>query len=176
MIQIRKNTFETNSSSVHTICISNEDYINSNSVSVSIEFYRKHGLPCKLGQFGWESSVIDYADNKLSYLYTAIKELNGWYISEYGKPLYDFNYIENTLNELGVDLYYPENDYDYYYVDHAYDTKEFLDYIYEDKSHLINFIFNNNSIIFTGNDNSDYYVDANSDKIPENCTVFEKGN
>ena len=27
MIQIRKNTFETNSSSVHTICISNEDYI-----------------------------------------------------------------------------------------------------------------------------------------------------
>ena len=76
---------------------------------------------------------------------------------------------------LKIKLIYEKSDF--YYVDHAIETKDFIDYIYEDKNHLINFIFSGNSVIFTGNDNDDDgYVDANSEDIPENCTVFEKYN
>ncbi len=59
MIQIRKGTFETNSSSTHSICISKEPVT---KYPKSIHFY--------LGRYGWEQdTVVDTA----SYLYNSHK-------------------------------------------------------------------------------------------------------
>ena len=57
-VVIRKNTFETNSSSVHTICIAKEPVNNFQGSKIFFE----------LDDFGWEFASV----NKADYLYTAI--------------------------------------------------------------------------------------------------------
>ena len=95
MLQVRKGVFETNSSSVHTICISNEKL--STSTNPFIDTYKKYGMKCKLGQFGWSADCIDYESGKLSYLYTAITEIND--SCDCDKSLYDFSYVENVFKD-----------------------------------------------------------------------------
>ena len=59
--QIRKNVFETNSSSTHAICISkNNDYKKRDYINFEI------------GEFGWEFDVYGDVYSKASYLITAI--------------------------------------------------------------------------------------------------------
>lgn len=64
MIQIRKNVFETNSSSCHSVSISKGVETNNNLQVIDGEVF------CQAGEFGWE--IVDYNDaqTKLDYLIT----------------------------------------------------------------------------------------------------------
>ena len=58
MKQVRRNVFETNSSSTHSICIS--------KAPVTAGKY----IHFRIGEYGWENDCVNIAD----YLYTAILE------------------------------------------------------------------------------------------------------
>lgn len=72
MKQIRKNIFETNSSSTHSVSIANPklnydqliDYVNPDDNMIHIQF----------GEFGWGYDEYEDAYNKLAYLLTMILE------------------------------------------------------------------------------------------------------
>ena len=173
MLQIRKGVFETNSSSVHTICISTNDYI-TDSMRDSIEMYKEYGMPCVLGEFGWDEDTVSYNTSRLSYLYTTITQLNECYKNNDNYNKYSWNYVTDVFDELGIELHY-DNSNEWYGIDHVTETIEFLDYIYENKCHLISFIFNDDSCVYTGNDNEENYTDE-KDIDTSNLILFCKGN
>ena len=61
MINVRQNLFETNSSSVHAICIAKDN-----------NYYIPKSLHFAFGEFGWETEVLTNPESLASYLYTAI--------------------------------------------------------------------------------------------------------
>lgn len=66
MFKIRKGCFETNSSSTHTIIVSDRD----------VDYDSKFVI-FSIGEFGWEMGVIDDSWGRASYFYTAACELAG---------------------------------------------------------------------------------------------------
>ena len=58
MVKIRKGMFETNSSSTHTIIVTDQKTEPGNLVDFAI------------GEFGWEFERLNTIDEKASYLYT----------------------------------------------------------------------------------------------------------
>lgn len=148
MIQIRKNVFETNSSSTHSIAIPNHKLAEYPRV---VHF--------GIGGFGWSFEEVNPAD----YLYTAI--LAYYYHPEereeklnYLKDVLDRHNILYTMQEPKFETW-PEEfpgevwlDTDCGYVDHAGELSEFLEAVFKDEDTLLNFIFN--GLVFTGNDNS----------------------
>lgn len=82
---IRRNTFETNSSSCHTLVLLAKDFpqTQSNSTTISLE----------LDEFGWGFDIITYSHNKLNYLFT--------YVVNYGSSDEKKVFIDKLLK------YYP---------------------------------------------------------------------
>lgn len=142
MIQIRKGTFETNSSSTHSICISKE-YVEPG------DFISFH-----LGNFGWADDKVSAAD----YLYTAILTMDDWeekldrlksILDDYGVK-YDFE--KPKLNHYdcghGLEGYYLENGS----IDHACEVWPFVDEVLSDEDLLMRLLFGD-SFVYTGSDN-----------------------
>lgn len=140
MRQIRSGVFETNSSSVHSLCIQ----------KAPVEF--KNGV-CYFepGEFGWENDAVNPGD----YLWTAI-----WYFNDGDTD--EINRWMQKIAGLGArrgrecrfkmpvsDEYGPE-----YYIDHAYELMDFLERADRDEDFLERFIFGKDSVVYTGNDNS----------------------
>ena len=152
--QIRRSVFETNSSSTHAICISKGDYNIINHIDFDV------------GDFGWECETYRTLHSKASYLITAILDLDKETSDNYLNKLTDIldnNGIEYTLPELKVGSYeYGEKTVYYYdidgYIDHASETKEFLDAVLLDSNTLFRYLFGD-SMIITGNDNDDDFRD-----------------
>ena len=73
MIQIRYGTFETNSSSTHSLTLRPNYSLEPNYLRVFKDGY----IHVELGEFGWE--IENYTDqyHKLSYLLTMIQYFNG---------------------------------------------------------------------------------------------------
>lgn len=165
MINIRKGIFETNSSSVHSICISkNKDY----DIPKSFHF--------ALGEFGWENEWYSDSRNLGAYLYTAIV---------YGK-FYDVekfkNHIYKTLGKYGCECTFEEPRYnkEWHYlengcIDHVDETQDFVNTVMRSEKKLLRFLFGD-SFIITGNDNEDEYYDVVSEYNSKDYEVFEKGN
>lgn len=147
MIQVRKGVFETNSSSVHAICISNKPVVGV-AVSKTVSIYPE--------EFGWENSVYHDFDSKLSYLSAAINE---------DTVLRDR--FEKLLNELGITQvgYILNNDgwFPWGYIDHNHDTVYFVDFVLFDKQHLYQFLFSSDSYVRTGNDNDNHTPEEPAD-------------
>lgn len=144
-LQIRKNVFETNSSSTHAICISKEKY--TGSLPNHITFSH--------GEFGWEFGEYHETEYKASYLYQAICDCN---IGEDRKKKLDI--IIKYLGEYGISCDFVPNKNKKIgdgYIDQAEDTLEFVNSVLSSKERLITYLFGD-SFIVTGNDNSyDYY-------------------
>ena len=181
MRQIRKNVFETNSSSTHSICISKAPVTH---------MYKIH---FHIGKFGWANDCVDTPD----YLYTAILEQgNADELLEQLKDILDRHSIEYEFEEPN---YGTSSDgrykwLEYGYVDHAYETREFIDAVLTDEDLLMRCLFGNGSCVYTGNDNQDddpsgcniadavyYDWDAEEEKPnpyhdPEHYDYFYKGN
>lgn len=191
--QIRKNVFETNSSSTHAICISkNNDYEKGDCIKFEI------------GEFGWEFDVHEDIHSKASYLITAIlgrsKDFADEKIAQL-KEILDRNNIEykfpEELNIYSYDWngkvcsYYDINGY----IDHVDGTEDFVNAVLSDDDTFMRYMFGD-SFIVTGNDNDnepfcDYMYEYLGEEetnwgaykqyggIKEefkNYEVFEKGN
>lgn len=157
---IRKGVFETNSSSVHTLTICKDS---NRSYPQSLYLYSM--------DFGWEEHDYTDAAIKASYIYTYLKNC----VNDDSR----LDLFIQTLRDAGVNVNVEEDDgiidREWHCIDHYEDLSDFMDAIFSDKELLLDFIFNPNSELVTGNDNCcdmDYLKREASD----NLLVFEKGN
>lgn len=147
--QIRRSTFETNSSSTHAICITKTD-VNKSNFPNYVDF--EHG------EFGWE--VDEYWDlhSKASYLYQAICDCC-YDRDDMKKEMLDK--IEETLGKYGITCSFePDKDkvWGDGYIDHGGETIDFVNAVLEDEDKLLRYLFGD-SLVVTGNDNDDGYRD-----------------
>jgi hypothetical protein len=158
MKTIRKNVFETNSSSVHAICISSEKETINVPKNINVQ----------IGEFGWEFDKLSTYYEKLSYLYTGLCCFN---------DIEKIEVLKEYFNVENIDVEYESPKYDDYlqngYIDHYDELGDFINFVMSDKEILFNFLFSNKSYILTGNDNADREI-----KVREKYKhkVFRKGN
>ena len=147
MKQTRRNVFETNSSSTHSICI-------SKTPVTAGEF-----IHFRIGEFGWENDCVD----TVGYLYTAILCMHDSYkLLERLKAILDNYKVEYDFEEPEYDDGYLMNGY----IDHSYNTREFIDAVLSDDDMLIRCLFGPDSCVYTGNDNQDPH--------PAGCNIAEE--
>lgn len=148
--KVRKSVFETNSSSTHSMCIPND------SLSASFEF------PCTLivtrKSYGGEFHVLDIPEDKASYFYSALltkfaddkETLESWK-----------NHFVKVLEKAGVFAFFDDynvyrlkdDNYDFPFNNFSFNNytfDQFLKFIKSDEN-LLNFIFNPNCFVVTGN-------------------------
>lgn len=141
MLQIRTSVFETNSSSTHSICISKNP----------VDAYGK-SINFNLGYYGWEYDECCASD----YFYTAI--LCAYGIEEREQKL---KQLKDILDSYNVSYIFEEPKLDSWgnydcYIDHSYETREFVEKVLSDEDMLMRLLFNNNSVVYTGNDNEEF--------------------
>lgn len=161
MRKIRRDVFETNSSSTHSITFSSrKSEAEPNHLPIDPDGY----IHMSLGEFGWE--IASYSDqyNKLAYLLTMCAELNGidfWCINDADfenslEEFYDcdeFQLISSVIGEYakceGIKLDKSEG-----YIDHqSYeDYSSIPDFLTQNDTDIIDFVYGN-VIVNTDNDN-----------------------
>lgn len=141
MYTIRKNVFETNSSSTHAISFITEFDLGK----------LPHYVSFHLDSFGWESRYV----NRLDYLYTAIVV---YY--DHDEAEEKINHLKQLMDEHDIEYkFYPEfdkinpRDGEGYYIDHASDLGEFLEAM-ENDTNLLRFLASGE--VYTTNDNCDH--------------------
>ena len=169
MIQIRKNVFETNSSSTHSLVISKKERSYDYHLPVD-----NGVLTIAFGEFGWGPDILSTPIEKLSYLvtdrsglYDIPEELKNEsdgaiydYIMEESEAIRDIievvksccPEVEEVRFELG-DSWNP-----FGYVDHQSQGTS-----YEDGLSIEEIIFSNKVIIMIANDNGYYYEEYFTD-------------
>lgn len=168
MRKIRRECFETNSSSTHAICIPNSKEIGG---GFEIIF--------QAGDYGCEDNHVDQND----YLYTAICEL---YANDEKKRQEVLNHIREVCSKHNIDCLFVEprwrnyNGHRYldsdYGIDHYGDLHELIDILMKDENLLERYIAG--AQVFTGNDNGgiDRIEEIIADFKEDGYYVFEKGN
>lgn len=178
MKTIRKNVFETNSSSTHAICIAKE----SNNMDIP----EKIEIDLSNYEFGWEFNEIYGYNSKLAYILIGILDYND--IVEASTKVKDLLLIlkefgVKSVKIVGMKMKMYSTDFncptyfDCYdgYVDHSDELSEFIDIILQDENLLKRYLFDGDSFIATGNDNS--YEDViDESKIEKTHEIFWKGN
>lgn len=165
MRTVRYNTFETNSSSTHSLAVPKK----VERIPSEVRFH--------FGDFGWKlEDDIDPAD----YLYTGIvtnrQEIRDKYLPKL-KDIMERNnikakYADYELSSYKLDSkteYYVSSDYGY--VDHDYELEYFLEWLFEDDDRVLRFI--SDGLVFTGNDNDDessFFINRNK-KVVYDWTV-----
>lgn len=130
MINIRKNLFETNSSSVHALVIPKDQKI-----------YIPTTVILRYGDYGWE---FDTYYDTIDYIYTACKDRGDKEVEK----------LINYLKHKGVEeIIVSEQDNDSWGIDHSYEVP--LDDLFNNENLLDRFLFGADSYVQTGNDNSD---------------------
>ena len=170
---IRINCFETNSSSLHSLVVASgnrhvPDYMTKELIKVTG------------GEFGWEWDVHRDPETKLNYLYTGLKSFidsdDSEDVKKYSSIL---EKVKNALESVGIQVEWSQKEDGYYsngYIDHVSRIRDFLGFIGESEDNILDFIFDDNSAISTGNDNED--TDNPQDITPEGVDYVEfyKGN
>lgn len=171
MIQIRKSVFETNSSSTHAICISRKKIDKSEIVGKSIHF--------GFDDFGWE---FDRNADIANYIYTGIcccfkKDEAQKYIDRIKHVLdrYDVKYsFEEAVWDKDGWLHWDCGE-----IDHSMNLEETIKIILRDKELFLSLLFNKESYIATGNDNSHdrkTILGGAEEAIEQTHRIFWKGN
>ena len=168
MKKVRNGMFETNSSSTHTIIITDQNC----DPGALVDF--------RIGEFGWGIEKLDTINDKASYLYTLACEC-------YGRDVYQDLY--ERLVKYGVDCecsrpaVFSNFGYGQYldngYVDHATDGCDFVDAIFHNEKRLIRYLFSDDSFVVTGNDNVDedeYEIMEKMIDVDYNHEEYYKGN
>lgn len=157
MRQIRQNTFETNSSSTHSICISKTPVVDVRGKHVYFGS----------GEFGWRADTVT---DTASYLYTAM--VSAYSPEEFREKLeklknildkyeitYDFSPVKEVKSSYTPDYSYLVFTRDKYAsVDHSHECIPFIESVLNDEDMLLRYLFGD-SCIYTGNDNSNEYDD-----------------
>ena len=168
-IQIRKGTWETNSSSTHALVIKKEK-------PTEIPHFVHFGLD----EFGWEHEKYNWEQVKCDYLHTIIFDMF------YNRDKYE-DYIKykkkitKILKSYGVEKITWERPKKstYAYVDHVYQCEKWLNTVLENPDYLISWLFNDDSWLVTDNDNDDMlYFNFARDKWDnkEDYYFYEKRN
>lgn len=142
MKTIRENTFETNSSSTHSITVSGrKDWEYDLPITVKPDWY---------GEFGWQWETWRGVEEKLAYM---IRCLVAYDYTE--ETLQDkIKPIQERLHNLGIDFELPTyNEWLDGFVDHADWYQEEIEDIYKDDNTLLTFLLSDSSYIEGGNDN-----------------------
>lgn len=148
MVKIRNGMFETNSSSTHTIIVTDS----KTEPGLYVDF--------SIGEFGWEFEKITSIDEKASYLYTLACEMLG---RDVYQDLYEILIKYGVRCECShpaqfVKSSWSEGEYlDNGYVDHCCDddAKHFVERMLNHEHALIKYLFSDESFVVTGNDNCD---------------------
>lgn len=155
--QIRSGLFETNSSSVHAICI---------NLGFTLSDLPEE-LRFEPGEFGWEYGYHDDTAAKASYLYTSILECNMCkeyfpkiekILSKYGiKAIFEPVEIETTLSicEHGLRVSSNSDVVDKTKscsVDHGHENLGFITEVCNDENKLMSYLFGD-AVVETSNDN-----------------------
>lgn len=148
MKKIRKNTFETNSSSTHSLAVPTKR-LNRSELPSHIDFH--------LGEFGWDFVEVNAADYFYTWLFNHYKN-NKVLLSE------KINKLDSILHEYGITATYEtEHEFtdrflneswtriDTGYIDHTEDLEEHFEKMLEHKAALIKFLCMGR--VFTGTDN-----------------------
>lgn len=166
MMKIRRGMFETNSSSTHTIIVTDRKTEPGNLVDFSI------------GEFGWEFRRLDTIDEKASYLYTMACEcLDRDVYQDLYEILIKYGVQCSCSRPAVFDKYGLDNGW----VDHCYDG-DAMDFVNRMLSHehaLIKYLFSDESFVITGNDNCDedeYEWMQDQCDVDYSHTTYEKGN
>lgn len=189
--QIRRSVFETNSSSVHSITIALTD-----SYKNVIESLPDNTIGFRSGEFGWNYEEYDSVDDKASYLWTGIvdsdyftpeqvdkiKENIKGVLSEYGLSAYFQPYIVKSYNISDDQTHVYLSFTEFAYVDHGYCLCEWFDELFPnhgediDGEMFMRYLFNPESYIHTGNDNSEGHIDSRHENDTCPTIEFYKGN
>lgn len=185
MIQIRQSVFETNSSSIHSICISKHKPVLPDAVDF------------RIGEYGWGCGSTNTQD----YVYTAIL------LQDDPKRSDMLDKLKKILMEHNIEASFQEPEFEesswrkgtFYltngYIDHYDGVSYMLDKIFEDEDLLLRCLFSPESIVYTGHDNmnaeeylpcrahqSTYYNWDTDEDVPnpyhdpDNFEYFVKGN
>lgn len=172
MRQIRTGVFETNSSSTHSIIISDDR---------KKKLFLPEKISFGLGNYGWEHRVLSTPEEKASYLYTSIVcAFEKWRAEEYKNQIYAM------LSDAGVKCDFEEVVYKSYGrmlwpehcgVDHVgeHDHLNFIEKTVENPKRLLRYLFSDESYVVTGNDNEEeYYPELLHPSYPHE--IYYKGN
>lgn len=141
MKTIRRNTFETNSSSTHSVTIC------SCGGSFSPIDYTGKVLIIEPGEFGWEERSYVGLAHKASYAYTyAANYGTEENLNELREVLLEYTNAEEVIFQKYKDDWYPTG-----YIDHQSD--DVAAEIFETRNDLKHFLFNECSSFTTDNDN-----------------------
>ena len=175
MIKIRNGTFETNSSSVHTLVIGNE---------------KPHIQPMdfETDEYGCEHNVISDPKGRAKYFYTALLEYHPLSERSLHYLLPDGYWRDrdvNTDTEYAIEItrcMLPTEIHDkclfsdglgvWDGIDHTDELRDLIEDFAKHPDKFLRFIFSDDSCIYTGNDNEEecYEIDAGDRE------VYEKGN
>jgi len=161
MIQIRNNVFETNSSSMHSVSINENNNIFDTNLEIEDNKVVGH-----FDEFGWGYDCYNDTQTKLSYLLTMIagvvNSIDDLYSSD------DFIKIEECIKHyincdgisIAEDEYRIKQDRDgetYLdfdgYIDHQSQYFTIRDFLYENGVELEEFLFNSKVELIIDNDN-----------------------
>lgn len=155
-IQIRQGVFETNSSSIHAICIAKElGY--PKELPKELIFYRD--------EFGWENEEYRLVEKKASYLYEAI-------LCIYSDPYIKLKEVEKILNKYGTKCEFKNPDKLFEgYIDHGSELRQFIEDLLSNEDKLMTYLFGD-SFIITGNDNNYDFQDRMHDRLEDEKTMY----
>ena len=174
MKQIRRNVFETNSSSTHSVSISsnNSKYYDSISLNAFIDYDNK--VHIRFGEFGWEIEDYNSPYDKLQYIITMLVETEGNNVSCV-EDLFEtdgFKLISDAVadychcdgiwidSDMKMDSYTWDGKTHHYiehdgYIDHQScgDYSSVQDFLDDYGLGITQFIFDSGVIVHTDNDN-----------------------
>ena len=174
MINIRKGTFETNSSSTHSIVITKG--------SEKIDIPEKISIDLSDYGFGWEYDTYNSPEEKIAYLIFGLTTET--YYDNLLEATKRLDVLVKTITKWVKDVeikglkFTVYNGHPYFevedgYVDHASDMKELIDAVLENEELLKRYLFSTDSFIATGNDNEDGYPEI---RVNYEYDEFYKGN
>lgn len=134
---LRKKVFETNSSSVHSLVISEEGMEESN-LPIDEDGY----VIAEYGSFGKDGTIYSSQSDKLSYLLTQCYYLGGWEYQLRDTNNYHFKHIEEAICDYtgakGIKIVAGDPE-----IDHQEHPEYELKFVNEwDKKSIQNFVFN----------------------------------
>lgn len=135
-IKIRKSTFETNSSSIHSLCIPRNAFY---KVPKYVNFY--------LGHYGWGPDV---EMNPGNYLYTYLALTND---DKRIKQLKNILY-KHGAEHVSFEPYNKKEEWYDFYIDHASESENWVNSLFADEDKLLRHLFTPGAVIYMTNDNS----------------------
>lgn len=178
MIQIRKNVFETNSSSVHSLAVPNK--LPKDKTLRKVLYSRDE---INLNNFGWEIQIADNFNYLYTFLMLCVKYGDRAELEKYTKYLNIFKEVcihaKRDIEFETMEHFCALNDDFTPYIDHSDELVPFVDWLFEDTQNLINFLVDGH--ILTGTDNcgedEDYLRDCFEKRYKrKKYKVYRKGN